>query len=141
MIFCFSGTGNSRYIARRFVEAAIASIQAGRKFPAPRNNMGYRIMSGIINPFFYRLIVKADPFRVSDACVGCGQCASKCPLNNIELRNGKPRYRFEELEDLRGAETFIVRTILVSSIANKRTLEKSEFIDEKANHAIWLDYN
>lgn len=112
------------------VEAAIASVQAGRKFPAPRNNMGYRIMSGIINPFFYRLIVKADPFRVSDACVGCGQCASKCPLNNIELRSGKPvwgkqcthymacisycpakaieygkrsvgkpRYRFEELED------------------------------------------
>lgn len=48
--------------------------------------------------FFYRLIVKADPFRVSNACVGCGQCASKCPLNNIEIRNGKPRYRFEELE-------------------------------------------
>ena len=116
--------------AQSDVEAAIASVQAGRKFPAPRNNMGYRIMSGIINPFFYRLIVKADPFRVSDACVGCGQCASKCPLNNIELRSGtpvwgkqcthcmacisycpakaieygkrsvgKPRYRFEELED------------------------------------------
>lgn len=81
------------------VEAAIASVQAGRKFPAPRNNMGYRIMSGIINPFFYRLIVKADPFRVSEACVGCGQCASKCPLNNIELRSGKPRCRFEELEN------------------------------------------
>lgn len=36
---------------------------------------------------------------MSDACVGCGQCASKCPLNNIELRSGKPHYRFEELED------------------------------------------
>lgn len=35
---------------------------------------------------------------MSDACVGCGQCASKCPLNNIELRSGKPRCRFEELE-------------------------------------------
>lgn len=35
---------------------------------------------------------------MSDACVGCGQCASKCPLNNIELRSGKPHYRFEELE-------------------------------------------
>lgn len=77
MIFCFSGTGNSRYIARRFVEAAIASVLAGRKFPAPRNNMGYRITSGIINPFFNRMIVKVDPFRVSDACVGCGQCASE----------------------------------------------------------------
>ena len=35
---------------------------------------------------------------MSDACVGCGQCASECPLNNIELRSGKPHYRFEELE-------------------------------------------
>lgn len=96
MIFCFSGTGNSRYIARRFAEVAIASIQAGRKFPAPRNNVGYRIMSGIINPFFYRLIVKADPFRVSDACI------SYCPAKAIEYGKrsvGKPRYSFEELED------------------------------------------
>lgn len=35
---------------------------------------------------------------MSDACVGCGQCVSRCPLNNIEIRNVKPRYRFEELE-------------------------------------------
>ena len=77
---------------------------AGRKFPAPRNNLGYRIMSGIINPFFYRLIVKADPFRVSDACVGCEQCALRCSLNNIEIRNGKPRYRFEELENCEDGE-------------------------------------
>ena len=90
--------------AQSDVEAAIASVQAGRKFPAPRNNMGYRIMSGIINPFFYRLIVKADPFRVSDACVGCEQCASRCSLNNIEIRNGKPRYRFEELENCEDGE-------------------------------------
>ena len=34
-----------------------------------------------------------------DACVGCGQCAAKCSLNNIEIRNGKPRYHFEELEN------------------------------------------
>ena len=41
---------------------------------------------------------------MSNACVGCGQCASKCPLNNIEIRNGKPRYRFEELENCEDGE-------------------------------------
>lgn len=43
-----------------------------------------------------KIVEKAQPdgeaARVSDACVGCGQCASKCPLNNIELRNGKPEW-------------------------------------------------
>lgn len=41
---------------------------------------------------------------MSDACVGCGQCASRCSLNNIEIRNGKPRYRFEELENCEDGE-------------------------------------
>lgn len=41
---------------------------------------------------------------MSDACVGCGQCASRCSLNNIELRNGKLRYRFEELENCEDGE-------------------------------------
>lgn len=41
---------------------------------------------------------------MSDACVGCGQCVSKCPLSNIEIRNGKTRYRFEELENCEDGE-------------------------------------
>lgn len=45
---------------------------------------------GVINVAFYRFIVKANKFIVSDACVGCGKCAESCVLNNIELRGGKP---------------------------------------------------
>ena len=33
------------------------------------------------------LRVGAD-FRLK--CTGCGQCAARCPLNNITLREGKP---------------------------------------------------
>ena len=47
-------------------------------------------MSGPVNPVFYRFFVKANAFLVDKRCTGCGQCAKKCPLNNIKLINGKP---------------------------------------------------
>ena len=72
------------------IEAAIASIKVGQEFPAPRNNMYDHIMSELVNPIFYQLIVKADSFYASEICIGCGQCVLKCPLNNVQLRNGKP---------------------------------------------------
>ncbi len=71
---------------------AIMHIKAGESFRAPRNNLYDRFMSGPINPAFYRLFVKAGAFRANDACIGCGQCVRKCPLNNIELINGKPAW-------------------------------------------------
>ena len=69
----------------------IKSIQAEQEFQVPRNNLYDRIMSRIVNPIFYRFIVKADGFRVKDACTACGQCVKNCPLNNIKLgADGKP---------------------------------------------------
>ena len=47
-------------------------------------------MSGPVNPAFYRFFVKADAFRATDACIECGKCVERCPLNNIRLENGKP---------------------------------------------------
>ena len=49
-------------------------------------------MSGPVNPVFYRLFVKAAAFQASDACISCGQCAKRCPMNNITLVNGKPEW-------------------------------------------------
>ena len=34
--------------------------------------------------------VKADAFTAGEACTGCGQCAARCPLNNVTLREGRP---------------------------------------------------
>lgn len=31
-------------------------------------------------------------FRVNEECVGCGICAGQCPVNAIELSNGKPAW-------------------------------------------------
>ena len=72
------------------ITEAIARIKADEPFSAPRNNLYDRFMSGPINPLFYRLFVKADAFYANSACIGCGKCAEKCPLNNIILKNGRP---------------------------------------------------
>lgn len=76
--------------AKPDIQNIIGCIQAGLEFPAPRNNLYDRFMSGAVNPIFYKKFVKADAFTVSDACVGCGKCVQLCPLNNIYLDNDKP---------------------------------------------------
>ena len=72
------------------IERAIAAIQSNQPFAPTRNNLYDRFMSGPVNPVFYKCFVKADAFTVSDACIGCGQCAKRCPMNNVTLKDGKP---------------------------------------------------
>ena len=83
--------------ARSIVEQAepalqkvLTQLRAGQEFPPPRDNLYDRLMSGPVNPVFYRFFVKADAFRATDACIGCGRCVELCPLNNVHLKNGKP---------------------------------------------------
>ncbi len=33
---------------------------------------------------------KTDHFWVKDSCIGCGQCEQVCPMNIIQIRDGKP---------------------------------------------------
>ena len=68
----------------------IRLLKSAQPFPAPRNNLYDRFMSDTVNPIFYKLFVKASAFRASDPCVGCGECAKRCPMNNIRLESGKP---------------------------------------------------
>ena len=72
------------------IDRAIAAIQANQPFAPMRNNLYDRLMSGPVNPLFYKFFVKADAFTVSEACIGCGQCAKRCPMNNVTLKDGKP---------------------------------------------------
>lgn len=83
MVLYFTGTGNSRYLARRVAEG----------LEMPLYDLNACIKAGdtaSVNPAFYRFFVKADAFRVTDACTGCGRCVELCPLNNVHLKNGKP---------------------------------------------------
>ncbi len=72
------------------IDRAIAAIQRNQPFAPTRNNLYDRFMSGPVNPIFYKFFVKANAFTASDACIGCGQCAKRCPMNNVTLKDGKP---------------------------------------------------
>ncbi len=76
--------------AKPTLENGAACIRDGRDFPAPKVGAIDKLKSGIANAAFYRFIVKAKPFSVSDACVSCGKCADVCPLGNIRLEEGTP---------------------------------------------------
>ena len=72
------------------IDRAIAAIQSNQPFAPTRNNLYDRFMSGPVNPIFYKCFVKANAFTASSACIGCGQCAKRCPINNVTLKDGKP---------------------------------------------------
>lgn len=72
------------------IDRAVSAIREDLALPLPRNSLYDRFMSGPVNSAFYALFVKDKAFIVSEACVGCGQCASLCPTNNITLQDGKP---------------------------------------------------
>ena len=76
--------------AKPDIDRAIAAIQAGESFAPTRNNLYDRFMSGPVNPIFYKCFVKANAFTASSACIGCGQCVKRCPMNNVTLKDGKP---------------------------------------------------
>lgn len=72
------------------IKEAAEIIIKQEKFPDKNISTTDKLKSGIINRAFYSLCVKSSKFFATDSCVSCGKCVEVCPLNNIELKNGKP---------------------------------------------------
>lgn len=51
-----------------------------------------RLNTYITNALFYGLLITDKKFHVSDACVKCGICEKICPLKNITLIDGHPKW-------------------------------------------------
>lgn len=81
-----------RIIARAkpiFTELA-SQIRQGRPLKEAPVSFGDRLISGPFHVLYYRFFIKDKGFTVSDACVACGKCARRCPLNNIGMVSGRP---------------------------------------------------
>ena len=53
----------------------------------------WRLLSKVIYPGFRWFVPRADRwFRADENCNGCEICAKVCPVDNIEMENGKPKW-------------------------------------------------
>lgn len=48
------------------------------------------IKSRVIYPWFVRFEMSPKPFHSTEGCISCGQCERSCPMDNIELKDGRP---------------------------------------------------
>ena len=78
--------------ANPVINRAAACIAAGEGLEEKSPTLLDRLLSGAVNGAFYPLFVKDKAFAAGEKCTGCGACAGLCPLNNITLLNGKPRW-------------------------------------------------
>lgn len=46
--------------------------------------------STVIGELFNKTSMSDKPFYSEDTCIGCGTCVKVCPLENIELKKGRP---------------------------------------------------
>lgn len=81
-----------RRTAHWTLEKIANAIRDGQPLSAPRPGFRGVLQTWLVNGPFYALCVKAKNFRADDRCIGCGECVRRCPLNNVELANGKPRW-------------------------------------------------
>ena len=79
-------------VAKRSLLKAIRKIRNGESFPNQKVHLLDKFKSGPLNPFFYKIFVKAKPFYATDACVGCGKCTNVCVLSNISIKDGRPEW-------------------------------------------------
>ena len=76
--------------AESIIDHTALTIKKGMPLPHTTISFMDRIKSGIVNYLFYPVMVHAKKFYASDHCISCGQCVNVCPLNNIQLKKGKP---------------------------------------------------
>lgn len=74
------------------IDRAANLIAAGAPLAEPVPKIADGISSGIVNRLFYRFIISAKRFFVTDKCIGCGHCANACPTKNITIVKGKPMW-------------------------------------------------
>jgi len=84
LVMARNQTGNLRMFAQ--------TILKGGFLETDRSLLKHRFSSYLVNPLFYRFVVKDKKFRTTGSCIGCGACSKACPLGNIAMIGGRPQW-------------------------------------------------
>lgn len=76
--------------ARDMLDPVAKDILSGRKLTARHVFLLELLITLPFNPVWCKYKLSSRDFYATDRCVGCGKCAKLCPLNNIELKEGRP---------------------------------------------------
>lgn len=79
--------------AKPSIQTTAQQIAKGVAFKSIPSTLKGKLSSGPINSLYYSLLVHDKGFKASKQCVSCNKCVERCPLNNIELKNGKPIWK------------------------------------------------
>lgn len=74
------------------LDEAARSIREGEDLPEKKPGLMGVLGSDVVNPIFYKVIVRDKKFRAGSGCVSCGRCGEVCPLGNIRLVEGQPQW-------------------------------------------------
>lgn len=72
------------------VDAVIEVIKKDAPIPEKKITAVGKLSTSLVNRIFYPVFVHAKKFYTTDACVSCGKCEKVCPMNNIEMVDGRP---------------------------------------------------
>ncbi len=78
--------------SENIIDRTALHIKNGDKLPKREISFGDKVNSGIINGLFYPVFVHAKKFYATESCISCGKCVTVCPLKNISIKNGKPKW-------------------------------------------------
>lgn len=77
---------------KKQIESIANDINNGRKFFRRPASFRGKLQSAIGNVFFNNFLIGSKKFHINDKCIKCGECVTRCPLNNIVFINDYPHW-------------------------------------------------
>ncbi len=78
--------------AQPVLETLAGAINLEEPLQDPKvNQLEYLATLMILKPY-YRWFITTKNFRVEKGCIGCGKCEKVCPLDNIRMEEGQPKW-------------------------------------------------
>lgn len=92
---CLYGMANDASSKAKAQEAATKAVikDIGKRVVHTKFSGGMPLMAMLHGGFLKSAASKDKGFNVSENCNGCGTCSKVCPVRNIRMQGGKPKFQ------------------------------------------------